>query len=294
MRGSGRLKSWVRRASSGFSPRVAILMYHRVFAPESDPLMLCVSPTHFAEHVEYLKRTYPVLRLSDLLNGRQLPMRAAVITFDDGYADNVSCALPILQDAQVPATVFITSAQVESGQEFWWDELQTLVRSASDFAELHAQLREMDTDQRERTMHELRDAAGTRGEPRRDYRPLTWEEVRVLAQSGVVEVGAHTDSHPVLARLSAERQRAEIHASKRQLEAHTGRQITTFAYPYGGPTDFNQCSQKLVLAAGFRLACTTIRAPVTRFTQPTALPRLTVRDWAPDLLAQRLDRFFRE
>ena len=125
-------RRWVRKAVMTFQPqaRVIILLYHRVFEPPTDPQLLCVSPEHFAEHLECLRRCYRVFslkELSEVLREGQLPERGVVVTFDDGYADNLYKAKPLLERYNVPATVFVTSGYVGQEREFWWDELDKLL-----------------------------------------------------------------------------------------------------------------------------------------------------------------------
>ena len=107
-----------------------ILRYHRVAQTDFDPHATCVSPANFSEHLEVLKRHYQPIGLGDLvagLNNRTLPRLGVVITLDDGYQDNLLEAKPRLVTSAVPATVFVTSAYVGGGREFWWDELARLL-----------------------------------------------------------------------------------------------------------------------------------------------------------------------
>jgi peptidoglycan/xylan/chitin deacetylase (PgdA/CDA1 family) len=95
----------------------------------NDPWQLCVTPRHFAEHLEVLRKhgyLLPLQKLVGSLKDGGLPRRSAVITFDDGYADNLINAKPILEKYDAPATVFVTSGYVGRGREFWWDELDKL------------------------------------------------------------------------------------------------------------------------------------------------------------------------
>jgi len=107
-----------------------ILLYHRVGELASDPQLLTVRPQHFAEHLEIVKKKCSPVSLKELVGGlkhRRLPEHPVVITFDDGYADNLVNAKPLLQRYGVPATVFVTAGYVGSSREFWWDEIERLI-----------------------------------------------------------------------------------------------------------------------------------------------------------------------
>jgi peptidoglycan/xylan/chitin deacetylase (PgdA/CDA1 family) len=125
-----RVGKHMSRAARWLRPRPMILMYHRVARPEVDPWALSVSPAHFAEQLEVLRRSRVCLPLTDLVLGlkeQRLPARALAITFDDGYADNLHQAAPALERYQVPATVFLVSGVLGSDREFWWDELERIL-----------------------------------------------------------------------------------------------------------------------------------------------------------------------
>src|SRR5713226_4558856 len=107
-----------------------ILLYHRVADLSSDPQLLSVKPRHFAEHLEIVKRRCRPLSLRDVvrrLQGKTPTRHPVAITFDDGYADNLAYAKPLLERYAVPATIFVTAGYVGSGREFWWDELERLI-----------------------------------------------------------------------------------------------------------------------------------------------------------------------
>lgn len=125
----------LRRAASQirnrFRPGVLILLYHRIVETPSDPYLLNVTPQHFKEHLEILrKQGCTVMHLQELTQALQdgtLPHRAVVVTFDDGYVDNLCNAKPLLEHHEIPATVFVTSGYVGQDREFWWDELDRLL-----------------------------------------------------------------------------------------------------------------------------------------------------------------------
>ncbi|HEV2149876.1 MAG TPA: polysaccharide deacetylase family protein [Longimicrobiaceae bacterium] len=107
-----------------------ILMYHRVAEPDSDPWQLAVSPRHFGEHLEVIRRRLRPLPLRGLVGALAeggAPRRGAVVTFDDGYADNLHAARPLLERHDVPATVFVVAGMVGSREGFWWDRLAGLL-----------------------------------------------------------------------------------------------------------------------------------------------------------------------
>ena len=271
-------------------------------------------------------------------------MRPTVcITFDDGYADNLWNAKPLLEQYEVPTTVFVTTGYISEGKEFWWDELERLVlwtpqlpkelivilsskdyhwhlgewarlpaktsvslhkwhvECSSDptprhraYRELYQLLLPLGGKEREDVLVQLRRQARVEENGRADYRALTAQEVYQLAYDGLVEVGSHTVTHPMLATQSLEVQQKEITQSKRQLEAILGRPITTFSYPYGGRATIGQETVQLVCEAGYKVACANYSSPVTSGSNLYLLPRYLVRDWDGEEFARKLWGFFHE
>jgi peptidoglycan/xylan/chitin deacetylase (PgdA/CDA1 family) len=111
-------------------PKPAILMYHRVADLPYDPWGLAVSPQRFAAQMASLKAErlpLPMDAFVAKLEDGTLPSHAVAVTFDDGYLDNLTHAKPLLDQAGVPATIFLATGQLGQDQEFWWDELARLV-----------------------------------------------------------------------------------------------------------------------------------------------------------------------
>lgn len=107
-----------------------VLIYHRVAVPERDPQLLAVSPRNFDAQMSLLAekhRVVPLSALIDAVRARKVPDRAVAVTFDDGYADNLLEAAPLLERHGIPATVFVSSGYVDTQREFWWDEVERLV-----------------------------------------------------------------------------------------------------------------------------------------------------------------------
>ena len=126
------LRSALRRRLQRIRARrgAVILLYHRVAEPGLDPWGLAVSPKHFEEHLEVLGRRGPSLTLSALvetLKSDQPQKSATAITFDDGYADNLHVAMPLLERHDQRATVFLTTGPIIRQGAFWWDELAEIL-----------------------------------------------------------------------------------------------------------------------------------------------------------------------
>src|SRR5215470_7363439 len=126
--GLGRLRRRIRSIGNLFVPHAIILLYHRVAELQPDPQLLCVSRNHFAEHLDIIRKLGRPTKLGSLDEVVQRRNRtpAVAVTFDDGYADNLHNAKPLLERYDVPATVFVASGYVTSREEFWWDGLDKI------------------------------------------------------------------------------------------------------------------------------------------------------------------------
>lgn len=123
-RANGRLPLVERTAAT------AVLLYHRVAAPDVDPWGLAVSPDRFAEQLGAVKELATPLSAAELhgaLACGRLPRRGVLVTFDDGYEDNLTVAQPLLAAHGVPATVFVPSGGLTEPRGFWWDDLERVV-----------------------------------------------------------------------------------------------------------------------------------------------------------------------
>ena len=345
IRGMGRLKQAARRIQNRISPGTVILLYHRIADLPSDPQLLCVSPRHFAEHIEVLTQRAPVVSLQHLsrsLESRTVPKRRVVVTFDDGTVDNLYHAKPILAENDCPATVFVATGNINSEREFWWDELDRIflqpgklpeqlrvnidgklfernlgpaaLYSESEFRRdqswnvlrneipgarqsiyisLFDSLRPLTSDQRRETIVELQEWSKAGSSGRHTHEILACEQIRELAGGGLIEVGAHTVTHPVLSTISVEAQRDEIRNSKLELEAILEKPVTSFAYPYGQRGDYTSATVKLVREEGFACVCSNFTGVVQPGVDRFQLPRFVVRDWSGDEFERRLKEWFR-
>jgi len=126
----GRLAAFTRGRLPGRRPRAVVLVYHRVGERRLDPWRLTVDAEIFAGQMGALARDWSPLSLTELVDGlarRRLPERAVAVTFDDGYADNLEIAAPILAEHGIPATLFVATDLVDAGGPPWWDQLAALL-----------------------------------------------------------------------------------------------------------------------------------------------------------------------
>ncbi|WP_448266964.1 polysaccharide deacetylase family protein [Nostoc sp. DSM 114159] len=341
----GRLSNKVVRTVSKLKnqifPGALILMYHRVAEANSDPWSLCVTPKHFAEHLEVLREYGYPLHLQELikkLDDRQPVHRSIVVTFDDGYADNLYNAKPLLEKYDIPAVVFVTTGGIDQKHEFWWDELDRLLLqpgtlpdllqlninsrtyqwelgeakhySETDFQRdrhwrmdrepgedstrhtlyrsLYQLLQFLSVYERSKLLEELVIWANTEAVGRSTHRSLSNEEMLVLESGGLIEIGAHTVTHPFLSKLPIASQRDEIQQSKDYLEKILGHPVTSFSYPNGS---YISDTIPLVQEAGFNCACCSIADRVQQNNNRFLLPRVVVENWDGETFARWLSMY---
>jgi peptidoglycan/xylan/chitin deacetylase (PgdA/CDA1 family) len=296
---------------------VVVLCYHRVTSKLSDMNSIIVSPDNFRAQIDYLKRNFLIVRFEETWGRFDRP--AVAITFDDGYADNLTVALPILKEVGVPATFFISTGNIGACNEFWWDALERMVSGADGYPVqfcLHDSHhgRTWPTLTAEERMTMFRDLhplfMGGTGEQRYEWfrqinawagencpnadinRLLTSDELRVLSSHAEATIGAHSVTHPQLSCLSEEEQHYEIVESGQQLEKLLGRKIEVFAYPFGKKIDFNTTSARICREAGYRKAAAAFPGEAHRWTDPFQIPRHFVYNWDLDRFAYKLKRLW--
>ena len=258
--------------------KVVILMYHRVNF-ESDFMGLSVSPDFFELQIQYLLKNYEIISLESslsILDSECIHDQYIVITFDDGFRDNFTEVYPLLKKYNVPATIFVACDAIDNGY-IDWHLLDHAVLSRSykelDLVKFGMGRIPVETEHEKQIAllalrrrlkqaeHSLRkdviDFIVDSSKESFGRIMLTWDEVNELVGDGLISIGAHTMSHPILSRISLDDARFEIFESKRKIQEKTGAIVKFFAYPNGQPSDFNADIVALVKNAGFRCACTT-------------------------------------
>lgn len=266
----------------------AIFMLHHVrparmgaFQPNQH---LEITPEFLEQTVDRIRANgYEILALDeavDLLKSGYGRKRYAVLTFDDGYRDNLTVAYPVLKALQAPFTVFIASGLIDRSTELWWEALDLIIGSQDEiifsneaadgivcrtpeekcacFNRLSEHLTTAVSETGQRAIvRALADRYGVDLAALADREMMTWDEVRQLAADPLVTIGAHTHDHYALARLDPEAARADIDKGLQRLEDELGQRPKHFAYPYGKPLAVNDEVARLARETGFASAVTT-------------------------------------
>ncbi|MEQ8791628.1 MAG: polysaccharide deacetylase family protein [Pirellulaceae bacterium] len=180
-------------------------------------------------------------------------------------------------------------------QQRWrrWDVLHTsdpTPRHAV-YRQLSVLLRTLTHESQQHALDQLRRTAGVSAEGRGTHRAMSSQQARELADGDVVEVAAHTVTHPVLSKLDVARQHAEIVDSRRKLEEVLGLPVHGFSYPFGTEQDFSDETARIVRAAGFRYACANVEGNVRPRGDRFRLPRFLVRDWDGATFTRKLEEW---
>ncbi len=295
--------------------RLTVLAYHRVVDPQEDSFVgfagnVSATPAAFERQMSWtLERFNPVSieQVVAALGGASLPPRPLLVTFDDGYRDNLDNAHPVLRRLEIPATIFLATDHIGTGETFWWDlaawRFAVSGRRTADLPLLGERTwsdphrvtvawieaaKAVSDDEKLAALEALKEALGG-GEPGDAFRSvlLDWGQVRSMADDGV-SFGAHTRTHPILTRIPAERARREVADSVDRVRDETGEAPSGFAYPNGLRGDFDDVAKDAVRSAGVPLAFTLLAGPARRREvrrDPLAIRRVYVHH------GDGLDRF---
>ena len=277
----------VVRAAGRGGPRVPVLSYHRV-NDDGDPFFPAMPTAVFERQMAYVARAYRVLGLEEMLDRLDrggMPGRALVVTFDDGYRDNLTHAAPILARHRIAATVFLSTGFIGTAAAPWFDRVADAFKTtraasfaapwgavfplgsrAERLAALHAcraHLKRVPHDALERTADGIGAALSAGAAPKSAM--LGWDDVHALRGLGW-SIGAHTVTHPILSEMDDTAAAREIGDSRRMIQTQCGILPRAFAYPNGQPGDYTETTMRLVREAGFDCALTTrhgLNAPDT-------------------------------
>ena len=234
------------------SSRVVTLCYHSIHPTKE---FSSTDPRTFDLHLDWLKRNCEVIpfrRVWEAAHRRDASRPAVAITFDDGYADNFQYALPLLAKHGLSATFFLTAGLIEKDPAVI-ERFRMLRRSTAT-----------------------------------DVQPLEWSEIREMMRCGM-EFGAHTCTHPNLARLHGNALQRELTESKQIIEQRLGQEMESMAYPFGKPGEFYTAETvEAVRAAGYRYSAAVLFRNVRVSDSPLEIPRFFVARDSVESLRQKM------
>jgi peptidoglycan/xylan/chitin deacetylase (PgdA/CDA1 family) len=300
-------------------PALIVLNYHRIGDSKSDdydPALVEATPEAFDEHLTFLRKRYHVCEVAealDLIAKPQTIRRPAVlITFDDGYRDNYSAALPILRSHGVQAVFFLATGFVGTTRVPWWDQIAFMCRRTQresisieypiaarfalngssrdrvirDVIRLYKSPATLDAS---RFMVRLEsECAVARPTKTGERLFMSWDEARDLVSAGM-GIGSHTHNHEILAKQSAAAQLDECTSSRDVLKSELGLDVSMLSYPVGGSGTFDDVTLSSVRRAGYRFAFSYgggVNVPSR--LQPLAVARMAVEPCSLDYYRTRI------
>ncbi len=248
---SGWINLSLRREKGGV---LRILVYHRII-PEGKSISPAVSRKNFLKQLEYLKKHYRVISLDEGIRRfkeKNLPPRTVCITFDDGYRDVFTEAFPCLKKFNLPFTLFLSSGLIEEGKLSWTEKINQAVENTTlsflklswkggisyplrSFQEkkifcekIEEELLQVSPSLREKIMEEI---LSQTGESKSPSLMLNWDEIKKMWESGLLGLGSHSLTHPVMIYLSEEELKKEVVLSKKLIQEKISAPVKGFSYP---------------------------------------------------------------
>jgi peptidoglycan/xylan/chitin deacetylase (PgdA/CDA1 family) len=304
-------------------PWLPIITFHRVIDPTKngaylfDDGVVDASPVDFERRIQTIRRYFTPVGIDDLvasMEGVELPTNPILVTFDDGYKDNIETALPILKRNHCKAVFFIATHYLSERRVFWWDRINYLfkrstrskvkvtfpwdiefslrtkeqrdaaIRGALRIVKCHYAL------DLERFLEELAVATGVTWNDDIDRSLanevlMTWDQVRELQRAGM-DVQSHTRTHRVLQTLTARQLQDELRGSREDLEAQLSIPINSISYPVGHRLLERDDVRRALRDAGYKLGFTNATGThrVRRESDPYDVSRIAVEMDTPDSL----------
>jgi peptidoglycan/xylan/chitin deacetylase (PgdA/CDA1 family) len=293
----------VTRALSAGMAR--ILMYHNFSGPDgtdSDAL----NTEGIRRQFNYLRQHFRVVTLlqlaSQLASGRKLDRNMVALTIDDGRRSCYEFLFPLLKEFQLPATFFVVSSFIRGEDWIWTDKVLWLSEQSTPpedvaLGQLDGVFRSLNQMRPEARNARIKAMAASRGItiPRivpAKYAPCSWSELREMADSGLVDIGSHTVTHPILSSISDQESWEELTRSRTEINEGMGRSVRSFCFPNGMRGDFRPVQVQQVRDAGYDCSVIAQFGMVSGTTDRYQLPRIGMtRKTSVGQISKYLDGF---
>jgi peptidoglycan/xylan/chitin deacetylase (PgdA/CDA1 family) len=261
-----------------------ILMFHGVAEQVSMPpeVNFHIPSKTLDRLLQMLTRRYGVIGMGELLDrlarGQRLN-KQIVLTFDDGYRNNLIAAAPLMRRHGVPFSVYLATGPIGSPRFLPLNELYTLYASGklnhAETMAIRSRIRSRTAAEAAQVIAEIPCQATSeeRAAVAESFAMLSWDEVRELSNQPGVEIGGHTVSHCNMAAEPPEDRDRELELCRRAIAENLGKPPRLFAYPFGGPGYHNDATRQSVIRVGFECAITTEPGMVRQGCDPFKLPR---------------------
>lgn len=267
-----------------------------------------VSIAEFRQHLQFLAKHFRPVSIADVIADREgrraLPERAALVTFDDGYRNNLVCAAPVLLETGVPCAFFVTTSYAGSRNVLWTDDLigrilafpgteielpgqeglqpiPSGVDARRAFAvQIKERCKRLDWAMVQPWLEALRSLSPAAPSNAELYDFMSWDEVRALNKAGF-DIGSHTVNHPILTRIPADTLARELTESKASIERELQVPCESIAYPNGGAADVSAAVFAAARAAGYRVGFTVAERHSPPGEDPLSISRLCIQGHLP-------------
>ena len=293
-------------------PELLVLGYHRVLPKEHPDYMqmqpgMLVQPETFRMHIQILKKYFEIVDLNEWVNkcksNQQLPMKAAAITFDDGWIDNYEYAFPILKLEKTPATIFLVSSMIDTSKQYWPERIGAIIDNLKNntqdimpeyikwFEEFGInvnKLNQLDETSYEKLINNIKkypdkyilDSLNVFNNLEENIRGdsssnLSYKQLVEMKESSLISFGAHSRNHYRLNKmLLASDLEDEIIHCKKDLESRLDTSITGFCYPNG---DYDDISVNIVRQT-YDYACTIHKGWNKQSSDPYYINRILIHE----------------
>ena len=264
-------------------------MFHRVCPDSSKQRIrgnagLEVTPEYLENTVKFLRQNnYEIVSLSQaakILDEGYKKKKFAVFTFDDGYSDNFIHAYPILKKHRVPFTVYVTTNFPDGKAVLWWYLLEDLILKETiiefqlngqkykflcahlwqkewAYQEIHRLILNSSSSNLNQRIRQVFENYEIDFHKKTSELALTWKQIREMSEDPLVEIGAHTTSHPALNKLTVSAVLKEIEGSRDKIESEINKKVEHFSYPFGTRNEIGRREFKIAKKCGFKTSTTT-------------------------------------